>query len=202
MSAAYIRVEPAAILNARLRGTCYGRGNDSLPLVIWKRFNQIFPDDLRGYGNLITSWTARGHANIEEMIHTYDDWLSRTPQDTALRMTFRNFCLNLGNAYFKNTELKDAARFYVKAIQIDPYYPNAHNNLGSVYAQEGNIDQAVVQFQQAISLNPLYGEALYNLGNAYSDKGDAKLAQSFYQKAAQLNVEAAKELLKKPEKSP
>jgi len=170
---------------------------DSLAIESWKRFNRTFPDDLRGYQNLINGWTQGGHAKVEEITTTYEQWLSRAPSDTTLKLVYRNFCLNLGNAYFKTNALTDAARFYEKAISIDPAYPNAHNNLGSVYAQEGRTDSAIEQYRHAITLNPFYGEAFYNLGNALSDKGEVKRAHEYYQKAAQLNVAEAKALLQK-----
>ncbi len=175
--------------------------NDSLAIEAWKRFNRNFPDDLRGYENLVTGWIQSGHAKVEEITGAYGQWLARAPADTALRLVYRNFCLNLGNSYFKNGELTDAARFYEKAISIDSTYPNAHNNLGSVYAQEGNLDSAMREFQRAIILNPSYGEAYYNLGNVLSDKGKAKLARDCYQKAALLNVAEAKDILQESKKS-
>ncbi|MBI1805399.1 MAG: tetratricopeptide repeat protein [Ignavibacteriae bacterium] len=175
--------------------------NDSLAIESWKRFNKLFPNDLRGYENLITGWTQGGHAKIEEMINTYEQWLSHTSNDTSLRIVYRNFCLNLGNAYFKQDDLGDAARFYGKAISIDSFYANAHNNLGSVYAQQGNIDHAITQYKQAIALNPMYGEAYYNLGNTYNDRGNKKLAHEYFQKAAQLNVAEAESLLQESKRS-
>jgi len=85
-------------------------------------------------------------------------------------------------------QLEKSEQAFLRAIAIQPNYPEAFNNLGVVYEKGNNIDLAREQYENAISLKPDYINALYNLGNVYQtqhqlDKAAENYLQALHYKA-------------------
>ena len=57
---------------------------------------------------------------------------------------------------------EEAIDFFNKAIQIQPYYADAHNNLGTALSGLGKIIEAINSYKEAIKLQPDYIKALIN----------------------------------------
>lgn len=58
-----------------------------------------------------------------------------------------------------------------KAIDINPYFDQAHNNLGNVLYTKGKYEKAIESYKKTIEINPKYAEAYSNLGNALAKSG-------------------------------
>ena len=66
---------------------------------------------------------------------------------------------------------------YLKAIEINPNYANAHYNLGNLFFDLRRLKDAEFSYRKAIQLNPKFTAAHYNLGRISIDLGKLKDAE-------------------------
>ncbi len=90
---------------------------------------------------------------------------SKTLYEHTLKVTKNNYLVhnNLGNVYFRNQQLPEAAHQFSEALRINPAYALAHNGLGAALIRMGNIEKAIFHFQEAIKINPGFTDAQNNL---------------------------------------
>jgi tetratricopeptide (TPR) repeat protein len=70
---------------------------------------------------------------------------------------------SIGAALDSDSLHQQAARWYEKALAIDPQYEPALNNLALNLTSRGQLQNAVPLFQRALKINPQNGRAAYNL---------------------------------------
>ncbi len=109
------------------------------------------------------------------------DAYHRAPQDNAVVAN------KIGVAYHHMFDLVDAKKYYVRAIQLNPNYPEAINNLGSIYQAEKNYHQAQRLYRKAIKLNPNSPLFYSNLGTSYFFQGNAKKGAEAFRQAFALD---------------
>ena len=81
-------------------------------------------------------------------------------------------CDDLGTALVLKGKTGEAIVQFQKALEINPYYAQAHNDLGMAVASgKGDLDEAITQFQLALEEEPFFVQARYNLGLAFFQKG-------------------------------
>ena len=165
------------------------------PIQLWSDYIDLYPMDNRGYVNVINNLRPAGKSAYEKMIETYERWLKNDPNSPVARNHYVNFCVETGNGYFGEMNLRQAALYYQKAIELDTNNSRAYNNLGSVCAQQENYAQAIAFFQKAIDLDSSYAEAYYNLGHVYTEKGESQKGIAYVKRAAQLGNPTAQKLL-------
>ena len=95
--------------------------------------------------------------------------------------------LALGNIYKEKGMVNQAENKYLKAIELKPDFPEAHNNLALIYKERREISKALFEIQQALKYNPVYQDGLNNLGRIYEKMGELEKAKEAYQKVLQLN---------------
>jgi tetratricopeptide (TPR) repeat protein len=66
---------------------------------------------------------------------------------------------NLGGALEKIGKRDEAFEQFIKAVQMNGNYPEAHCNLARMLAQQGHRDEAVAHLKQALRLRPGYEQA-------------------------------------------
>jgi tetratricopeptide (TPR) repeat protein len=76
-------------------------------------------------------------------------------------------CNNRGVALYYRGAFDAARDAFLKAIDLQPDYPEALNNLGLVYSRMGSEPDAIEAFRKALTLDPKMGEAYNNLGFLY-----------------------------------
>ncbi len=172
-------------------------GDTTSPIRVWDQYVKEFPQDPRGYQNIISNLEHSGPAGYDRISSAYDGWLRVNPQDTLAREAYATFCLDAGNERYANGSLAAAGKFYEKAIALDPELERAYNNLGSIYAQQRNFSGAVELFKQAIDLDSAYSDPYYNLGSAYEDMGKKQEGIAYKQRAARLGNSPAQTQLQK-----
>lgn len=86
-----------------------------------------------------------------------------------------------------NEEIVAAQKEFIEAINIDPYYTDAHNNLGNIYYMSKQPDQAIVEYRKVIELNPKHPMAHTNLGMVLATKGELDAARKELELSMQLN---------------
>jgi len=98
---------------------------------------------------------------------------------------------NLGLAYYKSGNFRQALLDYNKAIDIKPGYLEAYINRGIVYDDTGNFTQALSDDNKAIQINPQVSESYFNRGLSFSKQGNLNQAISDFTKAIELNPDYA-----------
>ncbi len=81
-----------------------------------------------------------------------------------------------------------ALEAYAKAIEIRPFYADAHVGLGDAKAAKGDVDGAVAAYQKALYFNPVNAKVHVSLGKLYySEKGLYYESLQAYKKAIELD---------------
>ncbi len=107
-----------------------------------------------------------------EAIETY-----RESPETALLAN------KIGIAYHQLTDLNMAARYYQRAIKLNPKFSQAINNLGTIYYSRQSYRRAIGQYKKVLRISPDSASTLANLGSAYLARKQYELASENYQKA-------------------
>ncbi|MCA9398543.1 MAG: tetratricopeptide repeat protein [Candidatus Omnitrophica bacterium] len=90
--------------------------------------------------------TAMSDSSIQDYIIYYYSVLERFPDsDQANSM--------LGYLYFWRGDLKEAERYYKKAVKLAPAVFWHHYNLGIIYFSEGRVEEATASFNGALQAN-------------------------------------------------
>ncbi|MCI0547982.1 MAG: tetratricopeptide repeat protein [Candidatus Rokubacteria bacterium] len=81
-----------------------------------------------------------------------------------------------------------AIEAYVKALEIRPYFADAHVGLGDAKAAKGDVDGAVAAYQKALQYNPMNPKVHVSLGKIYfSEKGLYYESVNSYKRAVDLD---------------
>jgi tetratricopeptide (TPR) repeat protein/TolB-like protein len=81
-----------------------------------------------------------------------------------------------------------AIEAYTKAIDLRPFYADAHVGLGDARAAKGEVDAAIASYQKALVFNPAHPRVYMSLGKIYhGEKGLYYEAVTAYKKAIELD---------------
>ena len=111
-----------------------------------------------------------------EAIETY-----RESPETALLVN------KIGIAYHQLTDLNTAARYYQRAIKLDPKFSQAINNLGTIYYSRQSYRRAIGQYKKVLRIAPDSASTLANLASAYFARKQYELASENYSKAVMID---------------
>jgi Flp pilus assembly protein TadD len=78
-----------------------------------------------------------------------------------------------------------AKAHFRRALELDPYYVDAHNNLGKILLNAGQLTEAETEFRQAMQIQPTDFTAHENLGVALLQQNHLDEAIVEFRKAAQ-----------------
>ena len=83
---------------------------------------------------------------------------------------------------------EEAIKAYAKAIDLRPFYAEAHVGLGDALAAKGEVDPAVAAYQRGIEHNPMNAKVHVSLGKLYyTEKGLYYESVNAYKKAIDLD---------------
>ena len=85
----------------------------------------------------------------------------------------------------------EAAAWYRKALEVDPYLVAALVNLANIHYGRGELAEAQALCERAVGLEPDSFEAQFNLGNIHHDLGRFSEAGACYRRALTLNPDYA-----------
>ena len=100
---------------------------------------------------------------------------------------------NMGWAYYKKGDMKNALKQYHMAITREPesiILPLIYNNMGRAYLEHNDVDQAISAFEDALDAAPTLIEPRYWLGISYVRKGDAQRAVRELRAVVSANAES------------
>jgi len=83
-------------------------------------------------------------------------------------------------------DLSEKESFYIKALELWPSYPEAHNNLGDVYEKQGRFKEAIKEYEIASALAPNAPYPYFGLGDVYFKLGNYKLAITYYERGLKI----------------
>jgi len=76
---------------------------------------------------------------------------------------------------------------YSKAIELRPFYADAHAGLGDAHVAKGDVSLAVYAYQRAIAFDPFNPRTHVRLGRAYAAKGRCTDAANEHRRAGELD---------------
>lgn len=95
---------------------------------------------------------------------------------------------NLGDEYLNGRgDLENAAKYFDRAIEIDPGYVSAYVNRGLIYDVGGEHERSVAEYDRAIAMMPAMPQAYFNRGTAYFNMGKYEAALADYERATALD---------------
>jgi predicted O-linked N-acetylglucosamine transferase (SPINDLY family) len=92
-----------------------------------------------------------------------------------------------GNAYREFGDEVTARDYYVKALQFQPDYAEAHYNLGCIMRQWNLLDEAMGCFKNAVKFDPLNVTAVVDYGETLQIIGLCDDAESAFKKALSID---------------
>ena len=98
---------------------------------------------------------------------------------------------NLGIAYAKQRNFRQAEASFRESLRVQPDFDRAHANLGTLLAQQGHLEQAERHFGQALRNKPKAAEHYVNLGGLLLRRGRWREAQSRLEQALAINPNLA-----------
>ena len=103
---------------------------------------------------------ALSHLKSEE----YDEAISLLNKVIAEEKRVPAPYINLGMAYEKKGDDKQAEKYLLEAVNIELTHPVANNQLGLLYRREGRFDDARKAYTNALTEHPDYLPVIKNLG--------------------------------------
>ncbi|MFI5253056.1 MAG: tetratricopeptide repeat protein [Bacteroidota bacterium] len=179
--------------NASFNGTLhlskyyYLNGDLETTVILWKKFNAIYPDFPTGYENLIVACMAT-HGKYDSLAdESFHKWMEADPSNASVREKYIGFCITAADRQTAANNPRGAGGYYLKAVIADTTSVKAFNYLGKFYALNNQIDEAISCFAKTVSLEPKYFGGFMNLGVLYSRKGDYQNAVQNYRQVIALD---------------
>jgi tetratricopeptide (TPR) repeat protein len=93
---------------------------------------------------------------------------------------------NLGGAYL-DTNPDKARSAFLKALELQPYWPEALYDLGLIEQNKKKLPEALSLYQQALSQDPTYWPACNNIGNTLFAMGERTRSVEYFERTLTLN---------------
>jgi cytochrome c-type biogenesis protein CcmH/NrfG len=82
--------------------------------------------------------------------------------------------------------VSQAIEAYSRAIDLRPFYAEAHIGLGDARAANGEADAAIAAYQKALTFDPFHAQAHLRLGKIYADTRRCGESLNAYRRAIEL----------------
>mgnify|MGYP003328407571 CR=1 FL=1 len=92
----------------------------------------------------------------------------------------------VSGSFARGQSLCDAILSYRRALEVQPYYAEAHNNLGQAYEAVGELKRAEMEYRTAVEVDSSLAPAWYNLAISRERSGDRLQALTAYDRALEL----------------
>jgi len=99
---------------------------------------------------------------------------------------------NLGVVLIAQMKFEEAITNFIKAVELQPNYPESYNNMGYALSELKRFSEANVYYEKAIRLKSDYAEAHNNLANSLSKTTSFNKAIIHYKKAIQYKPDFSK----------
>ncbi len=141
---------------------------------LYRTLIEANPDHLAGLINFGTILLYRN--KCEESI-VYLERARRLAPDLAI-------CYFMsGTARYKLNQLDEAAKDFIKTLDLDPANADAFFYLANIEGLHGEHEMAIKHFAAALKLNPKLADAHYNMAHIYIEMGELANAARSYDRA-------------------
>jgi tetratricopeptide (TPR) repeat protein len=123
--------------------------------------------------------TSRRNEVYRSEVSLWEDTAMRCPDSARAQY-------NLGVALDEAARRGEARDQYLKAVQLDPFYTDAHFRLADDLAGEGRVSEAIAHYDEALLLNPGNPEVHRNLGKVLAAAGRSNEAAVQFAEAERL----------------
>jgi len=96
---------------------------------------------------------------------------------------------NMALAYYQKGDYRQAEKYFLEALKLNPDFANALGGLGMTYTAMGRYAEAAQKLERAVRKNPKLPQLHYELARAYRGLGDRQKAREEFQ----LTIELAPE---------
>jgi tetratricopeptide (TPR) repeat protein/predicted Ser/Thr protein kinase len=128
----------------------------------------------------IKSWEASSSGNYDQAIKELQKIIERYPDEK-----FAFFMI--GEIYYQNLRrYEEAARYFSKAIEIDPLFAPAYNSLAYAYNDLGDFDKSIWAINKYISLAPDEANPYDSRADLYAYNSKLEQAIESYKKALEI----------------
>lgn len=93
---------------------------------------------------------------------------------------------NLGYAYYKLKDYKNAIKYLELSVFRNPRFCLGYKHIGTVYMELGKIAPAIENFEKSLSICPNFVEPYFYLGVLYQREKKFELAQQMFNKCFKL----------------
>ncbi|GEM_PF-1121637 len=128
-----------------------------------RRWYEHYLDKTADVENTFTAHARKqleGSTGADTAAETSEKLSFRPPRVRDRKDAEKNFKKAVG--YHKDGKLKDAVKWYIRALEEDDSYEQAFYNLGLVYYADEKMELAGEAFALALKLNPAFYRARYN----------------------------------------
>ena len=127
--------------------------------------------------NLVTLFTQKNYLKI---IKLSDKILNDFPNSILV-----NNIAGVAQTELKNFNL--AKNLFIKAINLNSKFTDAHYNLANIYNKLNELDKAITSYRKVIEIDKNYFKAYNNLGNIFRKKKSYKVALEYYILSLKIN---------------
>ena len=92
-----------------------------------------------------------------------------------------------GALHLEHGRIAESEACYLKALEIEPGYAEAHFKLGNIFNARRQLAEAEACYRRAIDIAPDYVKAHYNLGNTLRDLSRLAEAETSYRRAVEID---------------
>ncbi|HEX9971079.1 MAG TPA: tetratricopeptide repeat protein [bacterium] len=124
--------------------------------------------------------TVYRHIFYKNNLVFYSQWLKFNPEYYLPNHA-------MGTVLYEQGRGAEAAKYYRKAIQIKPDWPDSYLNLGVIYMDQQNYDEATKCMLEYIKLKPNSAKACYSLGVALTRQEKYNDALVYYARALEID---------------
>jgi protein O-GlcNAc transferase len=144
----------------------WGRLEDALDC--FRRATGLQPDFLQAWNKV--SAILLGMDRVKEARQAAQVVVQHSPGNAA-------GWFHLADCQGREKQWDESCQSLEKALQIQPFFPEAHNNLGMAFQRLGRKEQARQAFLQSMNQDPKFPDPCVNMGQLYQESGD--MAEAF-----------------------
>jgi type IV pilus assembly protein PilF len=93
---------------------------------------------------------------------------------------------NMALAYYQKGDYRQAEKYFLEALKLNPDFANALGGLGMTYTAMGRYTEAAQKLERAVRKNPKLPQLHYELARAYRGLGDQQKARDEFQRTIEL----------------
>jgi tetratricopeptide (TPR) repeat protein len=153
-------------------------------IALWQRFRNKYPNDSRGYQELIYALSAATEPMYNRIDQAFRDWYLVDPNNKQFKRMMSDYAFRAGEIHYHAGYKDTAARYYSAAVQYDTTLLPAYINLGNIMIGRQRYDAAVTYLRRALSLDSANVSVYFALATSYYKLGDLGSALTTYRLAA------------------